>query len=270
MAAKKAKKKTSKAVVSMDALRKRMAVHASADKARINQPVGVNIGIRNGKFTYRKNVIGREFRGIVLDFVHTNAFYTEKFDPDNPTPPGCFAMSADGEDMKPESVSPKKQSDYCNGCPQNAWGSADIGDGKACKNQYRLAVIAPKKDEDPSESEIAILTLPPTSLKNWDKYVSDLEDAHHLATYGVVTCFTFDEAEEWPVLIPELDSVIKSAGLLSACADRTEVARTMLMEPFDVSSYERAKKKKVTRKKKTAKKKTAGKKRAKKKSKYSA
>ncbi len=266
------KKRPGKAVQSMAALEKQMAVHATGAKARINQPAGINIGIRNGKFTYKQEVIGRTLRVCVINFVHTNAWYDTLFDPESPTPPACFAMSDDGLDMAPEDVSPDRQSDVCNGCKQNAWGSADIGRGKACKNQYRLACIAPAKDEDASETEIAVLTLPPTSLKNWDHYVRGLEDQLNRPPYGVITEFTFDEGEEWPVLTPVVDKVITDPELLTKLINRVDEAQTMLMEPFDVSGYQAptaaqkkaAKKKKIT-KKKASKKRATKKKKTKKK-----
>lgn len=255
MAKKKAKRKTGTAVTTMAALEKSMAVHATGAKARINQPAGNNIGIRNGKFTYKKDIIGRSFRCIVVDFVHTNAWYDSAFDPDNLTPPACFAMSEDGEEMQAEKVSPDRQSDYCDGCPQNAWGSADLGDGKACKNQYRLAVMAPTKDDDPSETELAVLTLPPTTLKNWDAYVRALDEKLNRPPYGVVTEFTFDESANWEVLEMRIDKVIDDPALLTAVQGRVEGAITMLMEPYDVSGYMAPAKRKAKAKKKASKKK---------------
>jgi len=183
------KKRTGKAVVTMADLEKRMAVHATDAKARIKQPAGNNIGIRNSKFTYKQEVIPSPLRCIVIDFVHTNTWYDQRFDPDNPGPPACFAMSLDGENMEPYDVSPDRQSNECNGCKQNAWRTADVGEGKACKNTYRLAVIAPGKNEDASEAEFAILTIPPTSLKHWEHYVRGLQVTLDRPPHGVITEF---------------------------------------------------------------------------------
>ena len=283
------RKKTGKSVVSMADLEKKMAVHASSQKARINQPAGQNISTRNSRFAYKQEVIGKTLRAVVVDFIHCNAWYDSAFDPDNPTPPACFAFSPDGEEMEPFAQSPLKQADFCNGCELNAWGSAEVGRGKACKNQYRLALIAPEEmtPDVITEAEIAVLTLAPTSLKNWDHMVRGLEDQLNRPCYGVVMEFGFDEEDD-NIITCTVDSVIKNAPALAAVMDRVDAARDLLMEPFDVSGYKppsqrtkkktakkggrkkvakkKATKKKAT-KKKTAKKKTAKKKATRKKSK---
>ncbi len=58
----------------------------------------------------------------------------------------------------------------CASCPLAQWGSADAGNGQACKSMRRLVIfvdgwVAP-----------ALLTLPPTSVKAWDIYCSALKN----------------------------------------------------------------------------------------------
>ena len=54
----------------------------------------------------------------------------------------------------------------CATCPLAQWGSAPVGNGQACKVLRRLVVLI-KGWASP-----VLLTLPPTSVKVWDQYVS--------------------------------------------------------------------------------------------------
>jgi len=51
-------------------------------------------------------------------------------------------------------------------------GLADVGEGKACRNVRRLAVIAEGDLEDIENAEIAYLKLPVTSTKNFSAYLA--------------------------------------------------------------------------------------------------
>ena len=163
-----------KQLISMKDLEKKFLGDVEDTTARLNKAQGNTVGIRNSKFSYKQEVIGREMVAIIADFVHSQTWYDEKFDADNPSPPACQALSVTGEEMQPLAASPNKQSDFCDGCELNAWGSADVGRGKACGQQYKAAVLAAGPGETLANCEMAILTIPPTSLKNFDTYVKSL------------------------------------------------------------------------------------------------
>lgn len=134
---------------------------------------------------------------IVLRAMLENLFYEEKFDPDQPTTPVCFAFGMVRDDMVPHEKSPKVQSEQCKTCPQNAWGSGDTGKGKACKNQIRLALI-PWGDatrEQIERAEIANAKLPVTSIKNWGGYVGQLT-AKYPDRKGVAAAFVTEISVE--------------------------------------------------------------------------
>lgn len=239
----------------MKDLEKQMLADASDASARTKATGGNSIGIRNSKFTYKSEVIGRTLDCVVVDFVFTNAYYDDAFDPDAPAPPACIAISVDGDDMAPVPGAPKPQSELCDGCPKNAWGSADVGRGKACSEQYRLAVIQPGPGEDYSTAEMAVLTFPPTSRGNWTKYVKKLAEGKR-PPYGVVTEFSFEQDAEYPILECMVSSPVKTASDLNAIMGRRNEARDMLTTPPDFSGYVKPTRKKAS-KKKTAKKKKA-------------
>lgn len=256
-------KKAGTDVVSMKDMEDMMALQVSDATARIHQPTGNVIGIRNSRFTYKQEVIEGDLEIIVLDFIHQRVWYDAKFDPDNPAPPACFSQSADGDEMQPHNSSPSKQADYCDGCPMDAWGTATTGsgEGKACREQYRLAVLEPT--DDPAEGDIALLTLPPSSLKNWDKYVRELGKLKRPPN-SVLTIVSFDTSVDFPLLDFSVEQEIKKPEYYKGICDRMEEARSAVMDPLDVSNYEppsakKKVKKKAASKKRPAKKKAAGK-----------
>lgn len=92
---------------------------------------------------------GNQMVAIIGAWCLENVYYEGKFDKDNRTPPACFAFCKDPDaklKMEPHEDVDKvdvfeRQSDDCESCPQNQWGSADTGRGKACGNRRRLALI---------------------------------------------------------------------------------------------------------------------------------
>jgi len=248
---------TKKALISMKDLEKQYESDVEDDTARLNKPIGNTIGIRNSKFSYKGDVIGRGMVSIIVDFVHAQTWYVNAFDPDNPEPPSCHALSVSGDEMQPFADSPLKQSEWCDGCPLDAWESADVGRGKACGQQYKLAVLAAGPGETLDNAELAILTVPPTSLKNFDAYVKHLKKAHKRPPHGVLTRFSFDQDAEHPVLIFEDEQKIKTIEDAQSINGRRDEARTLLMTPPDFTQTADPKKKKTAgkKRKKVAKKK---------------
>lgn len=106
------------------------------------------------------------FKARILDVSRANAYWEESFDSSGGgTPPDCF--STDG--IKP-AHSESMQSDACATCPQNQFGSDEQKTGKACKNMKRVHVILSDQDNlIPFR-----LTVPPSNLKEVDKYITNL------------------------------------------------------------------------------------------------
>lgn len=264
-----------KALMSMAEIEKQMSVFADSDRQRLIQTGGNMIGTRNERFTFKGSAIGREFRCTVVGFVHQNAFYEEAFDPENISVPGCFALSFDGVEMAPPDNVPNRQNPQCDGCPQNVFGSAEIGRGKRCKNQYRLAVI-PEDCRDAREGDIAFLTLPPTSIKPWNDYVQSVSALHGLPVWGVSTEFYFEEGPAEAIsgiLTGRIHKIGKNKGihkdpvLLGSIIATQDMHRAQLLEGPDVSQYEPPKKGRKSKAKTKAKRKVAPKSKAKRKAK---
>lgn len=235
-------KKPGKSVRSMADIEKEMETYAEGGSAKLVQTGGNVIGTRNERFTFKGNLIGEEMFVTVLDFVQANSFYEDDFDENNISVPGCFATSADGEDMAPPANVPNRQNPQCDGCPQNAFGSAEgSARGKACKNQYKLAVVD-RECNDARGAEIFTLTLPPTSIKKWNEYVQGLRAVHKRPVWGVLTRFYFDNDDPnstFKMLLPEMESIHKSPHFLGTIPESLAAINEQLLEGPDVSNYEK-------------------------------
>ena len=131
-----------------------------------------------------------EFEGIILDTNRINAWWDKSFDETGGgTPPDCFSM--DGIDCDQNSNMP--QTKLCRDCEKNKFGSAvekdgSKGKGKACKNMKRVHIVL--------EGEMLPhrMTLPPSSLKAIDDYISRLT-SKGLPYQLVHTTFKLKEAK---------------------------------------------------------------------------
>lgn len=116
--------------------------------------------------------LGDEIQVVVVDFVSRNTFYATPYNPNNITPPDCYAMGRVKAQMAPEEDSPDRQSDMCASCPQNQFGSGQNGTSKACSNRYWLAVLLVDPDDDEAhnapDAPIYLLDLPPKALKSFE------------------------------------------------------------------------------------------------------
>lgn len=168
---------------------------------------------RAGQLAYDDAALpGNQMCAIVIGHCLENVFYTEKFDADNRTPPTCFAFCKDA-DLKDEMAPVPKdladpvfeqQADSCGECPNNEWGSAEKGRGKACGNRRRLALIPGgsykpvgrgggyelEVFEDPdhfAKADVAFLKVPVTSGKLFDGYLKQVAEQLRKPLFAVLT-----------------------------------------------------------------------------------
>jgi hypothetical protein len=127
-------------------------------------------------------------KAIVLDYVLENQFYEGVFDPDNFKAPSCYAFGTDPATMAPNPENVENPvNPTCHGCPNNEWGSAEVGKGKACKEVARLALITEGDLEDVENANVAYLKVPVTSMKNWAGLVRQLDDVYHKPPLAFIT-----------------------------------------------------------------------------------
>lgn len=119
--------------------------------------------------------LSESIRVVVVDFITSHTWYPHPYQRGNPLPPGCFAVGKVIANMAPDSSSPEMQNPTCAGCPQNEWGSAASGNGKACTQKRRLAVILEEQFEDIENAEIFIVEITPSSIKHFDTFARQAE-----------------------------------------------------------------------------------------------
>jgi hypothetical protein len=223
--------------------RQELAEYAQEDGAREPASAGNNISIAGKEFSLGGGVVEEPLRVAVLDYVFENSWYDRKYDKDNPSPPACFAVNRTEAELVPDERSPLPQAETCAQCPRNVFGSADVGRGKDCKNQRRLALInTDVKEFDAGyvkEAEVAFIRLPPTSLKLWKGYVKKLSDGLQLPLWSVITELTLDPEVDYAVVVPQLgDELTLDKPLKDALLLRRQEVQPQLLEGFDVSNYE--------------------------------
>lgn len=129
-------------------------------------------------------VEGNEMECIIVASVSENQWFKDRYDPNVRSNPTCYAIGeGKSTDLVPYAESDEKQAESCAACPKFEWGSdPNGGRGKACKERRKLALIP--KD---MSAETLLLSIPPTSLKNWANHVSKVVATTGMSTAGVIT-----------------------------------------------------------------------------------
>lgn len=188
-------KKTGTAVVKWD---EELAKEAKALAATEKEAGGRKfITHKDGQLYFAgAEIPDNELSVVILGVVHENQYYEDTYREGEFQIPACFAFGMTEDEMEPHELAQKPQCEGCEGCPLNEWGSADVGEGKACKNVRRFAMISSADLEDLEHAEVAYLKLPVTSVKHWAAYMKKtLEKIVQKPYWGVVTKISLDGKE---------------------------------------------------------------------------
>lgn len=224
--------KTGTEIIDVEALLAGMAKQATKSE----KPSSSVISFKSGMISYNKTPApGNQMDVIIIASTHTNAYYEGKYDPDNIASPVCFAYSPDGENMSPHPKSSKPQHDNCATCPMNQWKSdPNGGKGKACKNGRSLAVIpADTKPEEVLNAEVAVASLPVTSVANFSNYVNKVATLFNRPPLGLITKLktTPDMKTQFKVLFENMD--LLGADMLVPLIKKAELAAPMLIREYE-------------------------------------
>lgn len=223
------KKPTAGNIVSIKEALKKQAAEMNDKVAPAS---GMTIQVTQDKqFKFPDGTSANSFNGVIVDFMSKNAFYPGKYDQKNIVPPVCFALGSNPLKMVPSNNSPELQSESCQACPNNEFGSA--GDGKACKNARVLAVLPPDADED---SPIWLLNISPTALKAFDSYVRSIASVFESPPIAVVTTFSFDESKTYASI--RCSDPQPNENIAAHFARQDDARKLLAVEP-DVSKYEK-------------------------------
>lgn len=123
---------------------------------------GVKVAHQSGAFEMPDGEMTKQFTGVILHSQNANAFWLTSFDDSGGgSVPDCASKNG----IRPSMDSSNIQAETCRACGMNVYGS-DGKRGKACKNLRRVYVKL-----DGYDLPVRI-TIPPTSLKSMDSYVS--------------------------------------------------------------------------------------------------
>lgn len=167
-----------------------LAKHAMEAADKEQMPTGSFVSIRGGVLTIAGQAVkDNKLKAVIIDHCYENAYYEGEYDPEQPQPPVCYAFGRDDKELKPHEKAAKPCSEMCEGCPNNQFGSAEKGKGKACKNIRRLALISADglNANSAEKSELVYLKLSVMSCKGWAFYVKGLAATLRRPPFGVVT-----------------------------------------------------------------------------------
>ena len=159
-----------------------------------------------------------EIRCVIVGWTHHNIYYDPdvRYDPKNPQSPLCYAFGTDEEEMEPHSEAPEKQCDSCAECPLNQFETSKTGRGKACKNTFRVALIAEDDLDDIGNAEVVYASIPPKSLKNLSTYLTKDLDKLKRPFWSVVTLMTrVPDSESQFRITFKFEEMIEDANLFA-------------------------------------------------------
>lgn len=221
--------KPAKGAGALVSIKEQMARELAGLGERTAPAGGDKIQLKGKKFKLPDGSESDILNVVIVDFMAVNNFYEGTYDPNNISPPACFAIGQNVAQMVPSDNSPVKQSDACASCPMNQFGSA--GNGKACKNQRRLAVLPPDADAD---TPLWVLDVSPTGLKSFDGYVRSAASKFGMLPVGLITEITFDDGVDYASL--RFGNPQPNENMEVHWSRRDEALTRLTQEP-DVSAY---------------------------------
>ena len=200
------------------------ALVADAKKTQAAESTGGNfISLKGGRMTYQEQTVPNDqLECVVVANVHERTMYDRPYDPDDTGPPDCFAQATDAGDLVPHPNVPNPV--QC--------GTAKQGKGPACKTYRKLALMP--ADADPASAELAIMRVPPTSVRNFSQYASKVAGATGLPPWGVVTTVGVkpDAKTQFQVTF-DGSKPVGDETKLAAIFGSIDNAEQMLMTPYD-------------------------------------
>ncbi len=214
----------------------------AADVAALSKQLAVSAGksvqvTQAKKFRYTmddEQIEVDTFKGVIVAFVAHNAYYEGAYNKDNVVPPNCFAIgTVKNDELVSSENAPDPQngeSGDCKSCWANQWKSAATGNGKACKNAIKLAVLM-------ADGEVRPLSLSSTALKAFGEYCTTVARTFTVAPYGVMTTFSFDPKSEYASVRCSNPIKLEKDQLAVAMSMRQDAMAMLQTEP-DVSEFQ--------------------------------
>ncbi len=218
-----------------------MATEAK-DVAKTERPSVTRISLQSGIMTMMDiPVPDNEMTAIVADVIHEQVYYDQKYEAGVVNPPACFGYGDPGDSIKAhESVPDRDWENWgnCDTCIMGQWRKPP-GKGKPCGERRKLAILPLSEDAaDFDNAEIAVLSLPVMSVKNWSNYVNTVAAQHNRPAWGVATKIMVkpDPKSQFRVYF-EFAGLLEDE-ILGAVHGKKELCRTTLVVPYDLTPTE--------------------------------
>lgn len=212
---------------------------ASTERQSVNR-----INFKSGVMTYMDQALpDNTLDCIIVASVWENVFYKTKWKAGVTTPPACFALGAPSSGtaiMQAHTSVPDSPGPICATCDMFKWESAlEGGKGKACAERRRLAVIAvPKKVEDIAEAELATMSIPVTSVKNWANYINKLAAMIGRPSWGVITTVKLIPDSRTQFKVTFEPGATLAGDFLGPVNAKIPLAVSMLLTPYELEGKE--------------------------------
>jgi hypothetical protein len=231
------------------------AMAAAAKKVTAEEATGgLFISTKGGVMSINEEPIqGNQLECVVVAYSTDRVWFDRQYNAEDTAPPECFAQSLENHDLIAHTNVPNPVHANCNDCPNAVFGSARQGAGPACKTYRKLAVMpssALSSPEDVANAEIAILRVPPTSVKNFSKYANKMVAATGLPPWGMVTMVSVKPNAKTMFEVT-FDQVrpVASDELLAAIHGRIADMEKALLTPYTYDEQDDAPKTKAKSKK---------------------
>lgn len=236
-------KKTGTAVANWDEQFAKDAEIAAAQEASTG--VGKFFSLKSGVLSFGGSPMpDNQMAVVILEGIMENTYFDSAYDPENVDAPACYAFGRNEQTMEPHEKAGDKQSDRCATCPQNEFGSAETGRGKACANKRRLAIIPAgslnsagkfteyTKAEQFKTTPIGYLRVPTLSTAGYAAFVKQLNNALKKPPHAMYTKIKVvpDPKSQFRVTFEPLKEIPKD--LISPIMERRQQALTDIEAPY--------------------------------------
>lgn len=186
---------------------------------------GIYASFKNANFKIDGQPIPNNKADIrVLAAIGERAYYEGEYDADVAQVPVCYALDSD----EPHEQSASPQSDKCETCEHNKWGSASRGRGKACREGAR--VIFSSANLDLENAPMVTAKIPVTSLKQVTALTSRCSDAGKLTGEFITEIKVVEDKKSFFKVFFELKEI--KALPMALLLQKQEKAYQLAMEPY--------------------------------------
>jgi hypothetical protein len=202
--------------------------------------------IRGGEqigFMREDRGVGQTLPMIVLAHAFANSLMPGRYVRGEQTTIECSAVAETLEGLAPPANWPadKRGAESCQLCPNNAFGSGDGGQGKACRNTD-LLIVMPLHSFEPStfnakaveKAPLYRMFIAPTSMRNWGKYAATVIDEKKgagLPLHAIVTVATVQPSDKHKQEVTFAAASLVPPNVMDALTERRKEARELALKP---------------------------------------